>query len=126
MSKKILLPLLLSGLFLASCAQTNTPSRDTSQEIEVEFNERQLDKYVTQYADQLDLSRRQKRRIAKIEKRYGKQKDKLGTLKFGQKRNLQKEKAEDLLNILTDRQVEKLNELAGKKGIFRKVTKVGT
>lgn len=122
MSRKILLPLLLSGLFLASCAQTNTPSRDTNQEIEVEFNERQLDKFVTQYAEQLDLSRRQQRRIAKLEKRYDKQQDKLGTLQFGQKRNLQKEKAEDLLNILTDRQIEKLNELAGKKGLFRKVT----
>lgn len=122
MSRKILLPLVLSGLFLASCAQTNTPNRDTNQEIEVEFNERQLDKYVTQYAEQLDLTRRQKRRIAKLEKRYDKQKDKIGTLQFGQKRNLQKEKAEDLLNILTDRQIDKLNELAGKKGIFRKVT----
>ena len=122
MSRKTLLSLLLSGLLLASCAQTNTPSRDTDQEIEVEFNERQLDKFVTQYAEQLDLSRRQQRRIAKLEKRYNKQKDKLGTLQFGQKRNLQKEKAEDLLNILTDRQIERLNELTGKKGIFRKVT----
>jgi CBS-domain-containing membrane protein len=122
MSRKILLPLVLSGLFLTSCAQTNTPSRDTNQEVAVEFNERQLDKLVTQYAEQLDLSRRQQRRIAKIEKRYGKQKDKLGKLKIGQKRNLQKEKAEALLNLLTDRQIEKLNELAGKKGIFRKLS----
>ena len=123
MSKKILPPLVLSVLFLASCAQTNTPSRDTNQEIEVEFNERQLDKYVTQYAEQLDLSRRQQRRIAKVEKKYAKKEDKIGTLQFGKKRNLQKEKAQDLLNVLDDDQVEKLNQLAGKKGIFRKVTR---
>ncbi|GHB73510.1 hypothetical protein [Persicitalea jodogahamensis] len=119
MSKKNLFPLVLFGLFLASCAQTSVPA---NQEVEVEFNERQLDKYMAQYAEQLDLSRRQQRRIAKIEKRYGKQSDKIGTLQFGQKRNLQKEKAEDLLNILTDRQIEKLNQLAGKKGLFRKLT----
>ncbi len=120
MSRKILLSFVLLGLFLVGCAQTSTP---VNQEIEVEFNERQLDKYLTQYAEQLDLSRRQQRRIAKIEKRYDKQSGKIGTLQFGQKRNLQKDKAEDLLNILTDRQIEQLNQLAGKKGLFRKLAK---
>ena len=123
MSRKTLLPFALCGLLLAGCAQTNTPSRDTNQEIEVEFNERQLDKYLTQYAEQLDLSRRQQRRIGKVEKKYAKKEDKLGTLQFGKKRNLQKEKAEATLNILDDSQVEKLNQLAGKKGFFRRVSR---
>ena len=121
MKKSLWLSLIVTGLFLSSCATTTTPTRDTDEEIKVEFNERQLDKYLTQYADQLDLSRRQQRRIAKIEKKYGKNEEKLGTLQIGQKRNLQKEKAEALLKILDDQQVEKLNELAGRKGLFKRI-----
>lgn len=121
MKKSFLLALTVMGLFLGSCANNNTPTRDTDNEIKVEFNERQLDKYLTQYGEQLDLSRRQKRRIASIEKKYDKKEEKLGTLKIGQKRNLQKEKAETLLNVLDDQQVEKLNELAGRKGLFKRI-----
>jgi CBS-domain-containing membrane protein len=121
MKKSFLLSLAIVGLFLSSCATTTNPVRDTENEVKVEFNERQLDKYLTQYADQLDLSRRQQRRIAKIEKKYDKQEQKLGTLQIGQKRNLQKEKAEALLNILDDQQIEKLNELAGRKGFFKRI-----
>ena len=42
-------------------------------------------------------------------------------LQVGQKRSLQKEKAEALLNILDDQQIEKLNELAGRKGFFKRI-----
>ena len=121
MKKSFWLGLTVMGLFLGSCATTPNPARDTDNEIKVEFNERQLDKHLTQYAEQLDLSRRQKRQIAKIEKKYDKKGDKLGTLQIGQKRNLQKEKAEALLNILDDQQIEKLNELAGRKGFFKRI-----
>lgn len=121
MKNSFLLSLAMMGLFLSSCATSTTPVRDTDNEIKVEFNERQVDKYLTQYAEQLDLSRRQQRQIAKIEKKYVKKEDKLGTLKIGQKRSLQKEKAEALLNILDDQQVEKLNELAGRKGFFKRI-----
>lgn len=121
MKKSFLLGLTVMGLFLSSCATTTTPVRDTDDEIKVEFNERQLEKHLTQYADQLDLSRRQQRRIAKIEKKYDKREEKLGTLQLMQKRNLQKEKAEALLNILDDQQIEKLNELAGRKGLFKRI-----
>ncbi|MPR35656.1 hypothetical protein [Salmonirosea aquatica] len=121
MKKSFLLSLTIIGLFLSSCATTTGPARDTENEVKVEFNERQLEKHLTQYADQLDLSRRQQRRIAKIEKKYDKKGEKLGTLQIGQKRNLQKEEAEALLNILDDRQIEKLNELAGRKGLFKRI-----
>ena len=121
MKKSLLLSLTIVGLFLSSCATTMGPARDTDEEIKVEFNERQLDRHLTQYADQLDLSRRQKRQIAKIEKKYAKKGDKLGTLQIGRKRNIQKEKAEALLNVLDDRQIEKLNELAGRKGLFKRI-----
>ncbi len=121
MKKSILLSLVVMGLFLSSCATTTNPTRDPENEIKVEFNERQLDKHLTQYADQLDLSRRQQRRIVNIEKKYDKKEDKLGTLQIVQKRNLQKEKAEALLNILDDQQIERLNELAGRKGFFKRI-----
>lgn len=113
--------LIVAGFLVSSCAPATTPTRDTDNEIKVEFNERQVDKYLTQYAEQLDLSRRQQRRIVKIEKKYDKKEEKLGTLQIGQKRNVQKEKAEALLNILDDQQIEKLNELAGRKGFFKRI-----
>lgn len=120
--KKYFLPgLILVGFLVSSCAPTSTPTRDTDNEIKVEFNERQLDKHLSQYSEQLDLSRRQQRRIAKIEKKYDKKEKQLGMLQVGQKRNLQKEKAEALLNILDDQQIEKLNELAGRKGFFKRI-----
>jgi hypothetical protein len=34
---------------------------------------------------------------------------------------LQKEKAEALLSVLTDEQIERLNQLAGRKGLFRRI-----
>lgn len=120
MKIKILFPFVLFTLLLTSCATTNTPdrSRDNDTEVEVNFSERQTEKYLTQYADQLDLSRRQQRRIAKIQKKYKKREDRLTTLQFGKKRSMQKEKGEALLNILDADQVEKLNQLTGKRGLF--------
>ena len=67
--KKYFLPgLILVGFLVSSCAPTTTPTHDTDNEIKVEFNERQVDKHLSQYSEQLDLSRRQQRRIVKIEK----------------------------------------------------------
>lgn len=121
MKKSLWLSLTAMGLFLSSCATATHPARDTDTEIRAEFNERQIEKHLTRYADELDLSRRQQRRIGKIQKKYDKKSKKLGTLQLGQKRNLQQEKAEALLNILDDRQIEKLNELAGRKGLFKRI-----
>ncbi len=112
---------LLSGLFTPSRAQSRQTDED---EIKVEFNERQLEKHLAQYSEQLDLSRRQQRKIAKIEKKFTKKEEKLAEekgLKIGKKRTLQKQKAEALLSVLTDAQVEKLNQLAGKKSLFRRI-----
>ncbi len=112
---------LLAGSLCPALAQSRKGEDD---EIKVEFNERQLEKHLTQYGDQLDLSRRQGRKIARIEKKYDKKESKLADekgLKLGRKRALQKEKAEALLSVLTDGQIERLNQLAGKKGFFRRI-----
>ncbi len=124
MKTKILLLFALFTTLMTGCATTNTPDRgrETEAEVEVNFSERQTEKYLTQYADQLDLNRRQQRRIAKIQKKYAKREDKLTTLQFSKKRALQKEKGEALLDVLDASQVEKLNQLAGKKGLFKKLT----
>jgi hypothetical protein len=112
---------LLAACFSPVSAQSR---RGNDEDIRVEFNERQLEKYLTQYGDQLDLTRRQGRKIAKIEKKYAKKETKLAKekgLKLGKKRAMQKEKAEALLSVLTDGQIERLNQLAGRKGLFRKM-----
>lgn len=124
MKTKIILSFALLTLFISGCATTNTPDRgrETEAEVEVNFSERQTEKYLTQYADQLDLSKRQQRQFAKLKKKYGKKEDKLTALQIGKKRALQKEKGEALINILDASQIEKLNQLAGKKGLFKKLT----
>jgi outer membrane biogenesis lipoprotein LolB len=121
-------PLLLAVVFclLAACFSPASAQsrRGDDDEIKVEFNERQLEKHLAQYGEQLDLSRRQGRKIARIEKKYTKKENKLAEekgLKLGRKRALQKEKAEALLSVLTDEQIERLNQLAGRKGLFRRI-----
>lgn len=113
------LTLLTTGSF-----QTMAQSRESDKEVTVEFNERQLEKHLSQYADQLDLNRRQQRKIARIQKRFEKKERSLAEekgLKLGKKRALQKEKAEALLSVLNDGQIEKLNQLAGRKGLFKRM-----
>jgi len=112
---------LLAGSLSPALAQSRKGEED---EIKVEFNERQLEKHLAQYGEQLDLSRRQGRKIARIERKYTKKESKLAEekgLKLGRKRALQKEKAEALLSVLTDEQIERLNQLAGRKGFFRRI-----
>jgi outer membrane biogenesis lipoprotein LolB len=71
-------PLLLAVVFclLAACFSPASAQsrRGDDDEIKVEFNERQLEKHLAQYGEQLDLSRRQGRKIARIEKKYTKKK----------------------------------------------------
>lgn len=124
MKTKIILCFAVFTIIIAGCATINPPNRgrETETEVEVNFSERQTEKYLNQYVDQLDLSRRQQRQIAKVNKKYNKKADKLTTLQIGKKRALQKEKGEALLNILEAIQVEKLNQLTGKKGLFKKLT----
>jgi hypothetical protein len=124
MKSKLWIGLACLGLWIASPSASIAQSRQSAGEVKVEFNERQLEKHLDQYADQLDLSRRQQRKITRIKKKYGKKEENLAEekgLKLGKKRALQKQKAEALLSVLNDQQIEKLNTLAGRKGLFKKV-----
>lgn len=125
MKRNLLMLIVGLGILASNLIPVHAQSRKTNEdEIKVEFNERQLEKHLAQYSEQLDLSRRQLRKIAKIDKKFDKKENKLAQekgLKLGKKRSLQKQKAEALLAVLTDAQVEKLNQLAGKKSLFRRV-----
>jgi|GEM_PF-2299893 Spy/CpxP family protein refolding chaperone len=114
----------LLGLFALGTTSVSAQGRGQDTELTVDFNARQLDKYLSQYGDQLDLSRRQQKKIVTIEKRYGKKENKLSEakgIKIIKRRELQKEKSEQLLSVLRDEQIEKLNQLVGRKGLFRKI-----
>lgn len=114
----------LVGFLTVDTTSSFAQNRGQDTELAIDFNARQLDKYLTQYGDQLDLSRRQAKKIASIEKRYDKKGNKIAEakgIKIIKKRELQKEKSEQLLSVLRDEQIEKLNQLAGKKGLFRKI-----
>ncbi|TDB65160.1 hypothetical protein [Arundinibacter roseus] len=124
MQKTIFLWAISLGLSVGFCSSVQAQNREVETEISLEFNERQLEKHLTTYKEQLNLSRRQERKIKAVQKRYTKKEEKLAQekgLKLGQKRALQKEKAEALLFILDEEQIEKLNSLAGRKGLFKRI-----
>lgn len=115
---------LLLGILWLGSNSGFSQNRGQDTELTLDFNARQIDKYLVQYGDQLSLSRRQQKKLAKIEKKYVKKDNKLAEekgIKIIKRRELQKEKAEQILSVLRDEQIEKLNQLVGKKGLFKRI-----
>ena len=115
---------LLLGILWLGSNSGFSQNRGKDTELALDFNARQIDKYLVQYGDQLSLSRRQQKKLAKIEKKYVKKDNKLAEekgIKIIKRRELQKEKAEQILSVLRDEQIEKLNQLVGKKGLFKRI-----
>ena len=122
MKKIALITSLFCFLFVAnSLAQR---SADEERRAQTEFNERQLDKYLKTHTEKLNLSRRQGRQIKSVERRYvrkEKQLQKQKGWKWTQRRQLQKQKNEELLELLTNEQIEQLNALVGRKRFFQRL-----
>lgn len=116
------LPVILTffGLvFLSSCTATsyqNFPdSRVEQNETNSSLNNKRLEKNIDKYAKELELSKSQVKRLKKVERRYAKRERKLKSRENTKRRdirNLQEEKREVMLAILTDRQQQKLQELS--------------
>lgn len=121
--KTILLLGLSFVLFFVHQGMAQRASAD-EQRAQTEFNERQLDKYLTQHKDKLGISRKQGRQIKSIERRYARKEKQLQNQKgwkWTQRRQLQKQKNEELLEVLTNEQIEQLNTLVGRKRFFQRL-----
>ena len=121
--KTILLLGLSFVLFFVHQGVAQRTSAD-EQRAQTEFNERQLDKYLNLHQEKLALSRRQGRQIKSIERRYARKERQLQNQKgwkWTQRRQLQKQKNEELLEVLSNEQIEQLNALVGRKRFFQRL-----
>ncbi|HEV7378879.1 MAG TPA: hypothetical protein VGN64_03745 [Dyadobacter sp.] len=126
MKKILMLSLIISGLWVSGCATSNTTSsRDDSERYEEtvanpRLNNKRLEKNLTKFRDELNLSNRQEKQLRKIDKRYARLDRRLSRKENSKKRDhraLAEQKRLDMLEVLTNEQQQKLEALV-KKGRF--------
>jgi Spy/CpxP family protein refolding chaperone len=126
MKKILLLSLIVSGLWISGCASFNTTSsKDDSERYEEpvansKLNNKRLEKNLSRFSEELNLSKRQQKQLKKIDKRYARLDRKLSRKENSKRRDhrqLASQKREEILQVLTSEQQQKLEGLV-KKGRF--------
>ena len=125
MKKILMLSLLLTGLLFTGCATSNTSSNDDSSRYEEpvansKLNNRRLEKNLDKFTAELNLSKRQQKQLKKIDKRYARLDRKLSRnddAKRKDHKELASQKREEIIEVLTPEQQQKLEALV-KKGRF--------
>ena len=121
-----MMSLLLSGLLFTGCATSNTSTtRDNSFRNEQpvansKLNNRKLEKNLGRFKEELDLTKRQQKQLKKIDKRYARLDRKLSKNENAKRRDhreLDSQKREEILEVLTSEQQQKLEAMV-KKGRF--------
>ena len=119
---------MVSSLFFASCATSNTASTSDNDEAyrteetasNSKLNNRRLEKNLDKFADELDLSKRQQKQLKKIDRRYARLERKLSRnddSKRSDRKRLAEEKRQEIIEVLTPEQQQTLQSLA-RKGRF--------
>ncbi|GAB3172237.1 hypothetical protein [Telluribacter humicola] len=125
--KKIAMLMMVLGLMVSSCT-TSSPTVATNQDdrtqTEEQLNNRRLERNLERYVEELDLSKRQVRRLKQIERKYDRKERRMAT-KSGNKRRarreLQEEKNSELLSVLNAEQQEKLKDLSNtRRPLFKR------
>ncbi|WP_247231870.1 hypothetical protein [Telluribacter sp. SYSU D00476] len=125
--KNIAMLLMAVGLMVSSCT-TSSPTVATDQndrtQTEEQLNNRRLERNLERYAEELDLSKRQVRRLKQIERKYDRKERRLANKsgnKRRAKRELQEQKNSELLSVLNTDQQEKLKDLSNtRRPLFKK------
>lgn len=112
---------IVSTLLVTSCApssyQQTANSKEEYEEVDG-LNTRRLEKNIDKYADEIGLTNKQVKSLKRIERRYAKKGRKLkskGNATRKNVKNLQEEKREVMLSVLTNQQQKKLQELTKAK-----------
>ncbi len=107
-----------SLVFLASCTATSYQNYPDSKVEKTgnnsSLNNKRLEKNIDKYAAELNLSKSQVRKLRQTDRRYTRKERRLkskGMARRKEIRNLQEEKRDVMLAVLTDRQQQKLQEL---------------
>lgn len=122
--KKILMSfLLLFGLFFTGCTTSNIASIDDDSQryeepvVNNKLNNRRLEKNLSKFSKELDLSKRQQKQLKKIDKRYARLDRKLSrrdNTKRRDHRELASQKRQEIIEVLNSEQQQKLEALIKK------------
>ena len=121
-----MMSLLLSGLLFTGCATSNTSAtrddsfRDEQPVANSKLNNRKLEKNLGRFKEELNLTKRQQKQLKKIDKRYARLDRKLSKNENAKRRDhreLDSQKREEILEVLTSEQQQKLEAMV-KKGRF--------
>ena len=121
-----MMSLLLSGLLFTGCATSNTSAknddsyRDEQPVANSKLNNRRLEKNLGRFSEELNLTKRQQKQLKKIDKRYARLDRKLSRNENAKRRDhreLASQKREEILEVLTSEQQQKLEAMV-KKGRF--------
>ena len=119
-----MMSLLLSGLLFTGCATSNTSTtrddsfRDEQPVANSKLNNRKLEKNLGRFKEELNLTKRQQKQLKKIDKRYARLDRKLSRNENAKRRDhreLDSQKREEILEVLTSEQQQKLEAMV-KKG----------
>ncbi|QRR02458.1 hypothetical protein [Dyadobacter sandarakinus] len=125
MKKLLTIACILAGLWLGGCATSGSSATGDNYQTEEpvynsKLNNRRLEKNMEQFAEELQLTKRQQKQLKKIDRRYAKMERKMrrkdDTRRRDRKR-LQEEKRREMIEVLTAGQQQKLQELS-RKGRF--------
>jgi len=117
---------LVAALCFTGCATSNTSGNDDETYRTEEtaanskLNNRRLEKNMSRFSEELDLSKRQQKQLKKIDRRYARMERKLSRNEDAKRRDrkrLAEEKRQEMIAILTAEQQQKLESLS-KKGRF--------
>ena len=126
MKKLLAFCLVVSGIWFAGCANTQSSGNWDEQENREEqvsnskLNNRRLEKNLDKFAEELNLSKKQQKQLKKIDKRYARMERKLGRrddTKRRDRKRLADEKRQEIIEVLNPEQQQKLEALS-KKGRF--------
>lgn len=115
--------LLLFGLLFTGCATSNTASNDDDSEryeepvANTKLNNKRLEKNLSKFSEELDLSKRQEKQLKKIDKRYARLDRKLSRREHTKRRHhneLAKQKRQEIIEVLNNDQQQKLEALMKK------------
>jgi Spy/CpxP family protein refolding chaperone len=125
MKKCLMFCLILSGLVFTGCATSNPSSDNPSFGSEEtastsKLNNRRLEKNLGRFSQELNLTKRQQKQLKKIDRRYARLDRKLSRNENAKRRDhrqLDSQKREEILDVLSSEQQQKLEALV-KKGRF--------
>ncbi|GGC05626.1 hypothetical protein [Dyadobacter sediminis] len=126
MKKSLMLYFLFATLCFTGCATSNTSRvddetyRTEETAVNSKLNNRRLEKNMSRFSEELDLSKRQQKQLKKIDRRYNRMERKLSRNDDAKRRNrkrLAEEKRQEMIEVLTAEQQQKLESLS-KKGRF--------